>query len=723
MNRATVGLGVPRHQALFAALLAAVLLGWVFLEVRTRNRPGVPLAESASSSGSEEAVPPPLAAPQTSTVSSREAILGAGVRRLAPETAGRVRVYLRVTDAASGHSMSEAPLEVRVRRHGGGEWDLACSTVTDHAGRAQVLVPFEAVGVYDGQTFGHIRARAIVEGYQRQDYYVSPKEHESTVELELALVRGGTLFGRLLDPDGNGVEGDLTLTVAQGDEEEVYSEKTGEFALHFDRERMVDIFAHAEGAGTARIVDYEVDFTTSAPLEIVLVGPGRVRGRVVDHEGRPAAGVELFLLAAELYDQWYGPPVATAQVLESTGQGAEHAPAPEEHRGLLRATTTTNDRGAFDVRGLRYGTYMVRARTSADGGYGHSAVLTKEPVLGDGSELELVFSRPHLVVSIRDANGVVLTGEVEIVRKAAPFEDEAEDAWPQPLSILVAPLPANRDFGDFGARTPGRSVGNGEYVFDVAEGRTYEVGLLACGIPWMPVEVDVPLEGGRVDVSLSVPERGASGTLQLDLAYSESVRSRPAIRIRVLDEKTGVSLVSRKYSSFRGGSPTLELPVGVYRVEVTGCDVFEPHHGRLVGTRRLDRWTSLARIEEGTLLAVAVTLAEGARLKLTLVGEPDESDLAACDPGWDQERRAEAARLATVHLVRDGVPCESVQFPHKSQWGSGQWSRLSLGSTETSQVVSTGNYLLEARLPGGRVASAPVTLAAGQIVLAELSFE
>jgi hypothetical protein len=56
--------------------------------------------------------------------------------------------------------------------------------------------------------------------------------------------------------------------------------------------------------------------------------------------------------------------------------------------------------------------------------------------------------------------------------------------------------------------------------------------------------------------------------------------------------------------------------------------------------------------------------------------------------------------------------------------GSPEWdiSSLPLGTEALSTVVPTGSYTLQARLPGGRVASMPVTLLDGQTSSAVLTF-
>ncbi len=124
------------------------------------------------------------------------------------------------------------------------------------------------------------------------------------------------------------------------------------------------------------------------------------------------------------------------------------------------------------------------------------------------------------------------------------------------------------------------------------------------------------------------------------------------------------------------------------------------------------RWPSF-RTARGRTVDLVATLPAGARLRVLLVGEPNEEDRAAAPEYYrDEETLDTWSRAATLYLTRDDAWPEPVWFTYKD---TGTWparthrrAELAVGSEGTSQVLSAGRYRLEARMPGGRVTSVPV---------------
>jgi hypothetical protein len=96
--------------------------------------------------------------------------------------------------------------------------------------------------------------------------------------------------------------------------------------------------------------------------------------------------------------------------------------------------------------------------------------------------------------------------------------------------------------------------------------------------------------------------------------------------------------------------------------------------------------------------------------------------LAGAAVGAENWQEAFAAR-ATLRLFAAGRPSEPLLFvtPGAAEDAAGE-PHLALGSSGLSEVLPAGEALLEARLPGGRVARAPVSLVAGETLDVSLRF-
>lgn len=120
-------------------------------------------------------------------------------------------------------------------------------------------------------------------------------------------------------------------------------------------------------------------------------------------------------------------------------------------------------------------------------------------------------------------------------------------------------------------------------------------------------------------------------------------------------------------------------------------------------------------------------LPAGARIDLTLRGAAGPEDVQALGrawPGMDEEAVELFSKNAEIRLLAaDRWPCP-VSFRYEitgsSAAGTHLRSELPLGARQISEIVPAGRYVLEARLPGGRVAATPVTLKDGETAVVTL---
>jgi hypothetical protein len=146
----------------------------------------------------------------------------------------------------------------------------------------------------------------------------------------------------------------------------------------------------------------------------------------------------------------------------------------------------------------------------------------------------------------------------------------------------------------------------------------------------------------------------------------------------------------------------------------------------LIEPIRHGRFEADIEIRSGAMLPLDARLPSGARIDLTLRGAVDEHDLRAAPklaPGMSAEAIAEAASSAEIWLVPlDRWPVRvPFRFTAPGETGT-SWlhHRFALGKRQTSEVLPAGAYVLEARMPGGRVASASVLLEDGATAVVEV---
>jgi hypothetical protein len=500
-----------------------------------------------------------------------------------------------------------------------------------------------------------------------------------------AASNGFTVVGRLLDARGAPVSGAIAAWGPAGSEPPTriagaLSEPDGRFELHLRRPATVDLLAQARRIGTALVTGVELSPDTAEPLDVVLRGPGLLRGRVVEPSGVPVPGLELDAVADSLGATFTG---FRYMNFEPDGLLLER----RAEDGLLFATTLTDLEGRFACSGLQAGEWWLRVAWE-------DAPLSTEPVLADGQEITLTLQRPRLVVRVREVSGRI--------EPADPRERLAPDPWKWPETLRAVVLadpagsPGGRD-GPVGCRILGDAR-----VFPVEAGRRYVVGLLGGAEPWRPRSV---LAGpGTTEVELVRTPAAGMGTLVIEATDKGGVPVTSGFELGIEDPETGVA-VARWGSSARF-SPwprSIELPTGAWRVVLEGRAWIDGEHGTLVARRTLGRFEALVHVSIEEARLVRAVVPAGARLQLTVIGEDPDEGLASLT------LQAEGRRPVPV-LIDTGAVLDPLR------------PELAPGRSALSEVLPAGHWTLEGRL-GERVATIPVALVDGATTPATLRFE
>jgi RNA polymerase sigma factor (sigma-70 family) len=119
--------------------------------------------------------------------------------------------------------------------------------------------------------------------------------------VDLALTRGLTRKGRLVDPEGKPVTGVRCygLSSTWGFVKTLSDETFEVHGLEPGHRRQL-IFAHNDRRLVGAVIIKEEDLKSETPLEVRLGTPGSIKGRLMDEDGLPLAGVTLSVMSFEL---------------------------------------------------------------------------------------------------------------------------------------------------------------------------------------------------------------------------------------------------------------------------------------------------------------------------------------------------------------------------------------------------------------------------------------
>lgn len=245
--------------------------------------------------------------------------------------------------------------------------------------------------------------RVTEPGYQQHS--MRPEVHpsrEGSRRLVLLATPGGTIRGRVTSASGQGVdarvsfqrwrEPDLNLQGTKNGSPQSALELiasamylgSGYFELHLPESVSGMLLAHRAGLGSACRRDLQLDVERPRQdLNIILQGPGSVRGRLTDSAGVPVGGHTLMARLAELEVTGPGGSTQSGDRLRAEGTGS------------LWHRVVSDENGWFLIEGLRMDRYVIRASKQAVSAK-MSILLTKQPVLANGIALELVLENKQM---------------------------------------------------------------------------------------------------------------------------------------------------------------------------------------------------------------------------------------------------------------------------------------------------------------------------------------
>lgn len=593
---------------------------------------------------------------------------------------------------------------------------LATGT-TDAEGVCELEVPWSAAEA--ARSNGNwIHARPIGSGWlERVGNRPIPEALES-VEIHLVARAGFTVRGHLLGEHERPVRGKVRARgfTDLGAPATGYGivRSTGWFEAHVEHAGTYDLIGTAHSLRGATTIA-EVNVATGVvrgvqidashlpqDLTLQLRGAGVVRGRVQTARGQPVAGIGLFLNST-LIDSAEGNEYEDHRQLLAEGQG-----------GFSAAVRTGTD-GQFEVRGLLEGTFDVTV--------GQPPMrLNQAPIPSDGNPIVLVFDHTHMVVRLVDEHDAPWLGELN---SRSFWLNAFSDEWTDAPLIIVVPTSdslasANWDKFDLNGLPRGRLVGDACKSFEVQPGNEYLVGLVGGPGAWNPKRVRIPERGGRVDVTLRIGEQTGLGTLSLTLVDPAGLITNN-ITVRIEDPQTGLPLIARSSFDREPWPLELQLPAGSYRLAVEGHPDIDHSHGVLLAYSSHGRFEAELSIAAGGVTAMEAHLPAGARIDLELEGKTEASDTQAVVERWSDYLQGDLdywGGRAQIRLLSEKRWPRPVSFKIESSGSGDVLSHLSpnlpIGTRQTSELLPAGRYTLEARMPGGRVASVPVTLVDGE---------
>lgn len=339
-------------------------------------------------------------------------------------------------------------------------------------------------------------------------------------------------------------------------------------------------------------------------------------------------------------------------------------------------------------------------------------------------------------VHIVDARGEPWTGAVQrddAWRNRDEPPTDAPSAWPTVATLVVVPASADVEPGAHReARLLASRGEDGVFRVQCRSGDRYRIGLMGGAERWRPREFVVSTLATSMDVKIVATWDAALGALEVRVRDAAGAALTGPYSIRVEDVDDGAPLVHYFVERSESGSGTRRLPAGTYRVVVHGEPDVGRQHGVVHDFAAHGRFETIVEVRQDETTTLLAPLPAGARLRAKIAGAgspADEVAVRAQHPpttvfGGPIEFWSERA---TMSLVADGRWPVSVFFRWEMTSSSGAGTHLGdwllLGKGGTSELLPAGRYRFEARLPGGRSASADIVLVDGQTTDVELAIE
>ncbi|MEM9381355.1 MAG: hypothetical protein AAGB93_15485 [Planctomycetota bacterium] len=709
-----------------ALALVAALLGALWAATRPVPRPpsvgvaGPPVpvvapAPSASRAAREGARSELSNAPATVEPSADESV-----------AVGAVDVHVTHAAGASGDRLPRAACAVELRALGlkGAETPIdAGTTGADGIWRYR--------GTATAPAGARVLARVVEPGHVQRTAYARTVDDASALRAWLVAERGGTVRGRVVDEAGRGLDGQVGLWrwTSKGGQRvferrfRARSWRDGWFDLHV-LEAEVDevdgivrgtLVAEIDGVGSGTLPDQAWDLG-EPPRDLVVVarGAGVLAGTIRDANGDPASGLPIRAKLASVAE-------SNEYALTSDVVGAALAGAD----GNVQGAAVTRADGSFEIAGLRTGRYHVWTRstpwifTSA-----YDVPVTGSPVSTGPDPVELTFTRTHLVVELKDADGRPWTGE-QLQLRGFYSARSLPSTWSERVFVHVVPAVRGgdgwiaRELGHL-STVEGTPTGDGATAFEVEAGSDYLVSVVGragegAAFDGVPRHVRVPTGAGRHVEVVRASVVGPLGTLEIDVTVERQDRSvgsgewgeanGPRERVAyttagssvlvIEEERSGLPLLGAPRSVLPASPYRFDLPAGRYRVVarqdlVRPYSTFDPRHG---GASRL------VEVRAGETTHASLHVGPGGRVRVTVPAGGEDLRLGLVDP---QGRRFDLVR---VEMRWDFTEVRTRVWP--------------AGETHDSVPLPAGEYRV-VDTTGRRGIDEPITIRDGETTALEL---
>lgn len=357
---------------------------------------------------------------------------------------------------------------------------------------------------------GQLEIEVRLRGFQPLRQSVPrPAEGAQELRLDLSMLPGATLAGRVLGADGQAVREanvQLMLRTKQGERElrvpvaTAETDAQGRYELGFASSTRVELYARAFNAGTAwREIELVAGMDRTSE-DLVLRGEGELSGFARFTDGSPVVDLDLWAV-----------PEAVAVKPNALVLCVEEAADHERDLGLFSTRCTTAADGSFKLAGLAPGKYMLRTPTT-----------------------EVVFE-PRFGYYNSGTHGILLSVETQRVRV------EVRDEAGTPLVGAQVSLTELNDAGDgsfeTGQRWFARTRGTaGTASFNVQPESTY--GLRVQGRDYEPFEELLLLAPGEFEQLRVVTLQRARERGRLQLLLSSPLGPVGAARVYRLSPLT-----------------------------------------------------------------------------------------------------------------------------------------------------------------------------------------
>lgn len=449
-----------------------------------------------------------------------------------------VSVEVELAVHRSDHTTAGMRVEVELVGPAGNGQRVA-GGMTDAAGKFQAQCTLNYPVSEDPP---RLRARVRQTGFTEKWGALSTGDGGASYAGRVDLQKGQTLRGHLIDGDGLPLLGRVSLyRLDRGNGDVRYvghacktSKEDGRFAYHAaarawessGEPSQLVLVGRAPGLGTAALVDFETaGLDQLNAIELVVRGPGEIRGRLTDGAGEAVPGAKLTLASVHLESGGSG-----GKALASKALGALLIQREMAGEGFEREETVTGADGGFRYAGLRPGEYRIHTTSDLEGqpwvpkDRTRRVLLTPEPVRagtpGDPARsLELTLERRQLVVTLLRADGSPWTGPTHVAESWFVLMHGESDQWSQRPSVSVTEQPGRTS-------RYGRDLGEGRFAFAISDVDSLEVVVMGGELGGMgfPVEartVGVDRGANTIHVEFRAVPRIPGGTLRLTGTVTE----------------------------------------------------------------------------------------------------------------------------------------------------------------------------------------------------------